>query len=370
MIAIRSTLAVLVCACACSCGGVGLAQSVATRPGPERYVCPRTPVPPVLDGRLDDAAWATAPWTADFVDIEGDVRPRPPLRTRAKLAWDDNALYVAAELTEPHVWGTLTRRDSVIFQDDDFEVFIDPDGDTHDYYELEINALGTEWDLLLVKPYRDGGPAVHGWDIAGLRSAVRVDGTLNDPSDTDRGWSVEIALPWPALAEAAGRPCPPSPGDVWRLNFSRVDWTMDVSDDGTYRKRLRPDSDRPLPESNWVWSPQGVVDMHRPETWGLVLFAAGEVGEWPGDLDAEQAARAALRAVYRAQADRLQRGDGSFAADVGQLGLAVPDGLEPWSWPPRSWTTPSSYEVVLTHPEGRTMHLTGDGRIWIEVPPR
>ena len=60
----------------------------------------------------------------------------------------------------------MTERDSVIFRDNDFEVFIDPDGDTHAYYELEINALGTVWDLLLLKPYRDGGPAINGWDIA------------------------------------------------------------------------------------------------------------------------------------------------------------------------------------------------------------
>ena len=65
-------------------------------------------------------------------------------------------------------------RDAVIYHDNDFEVFIDPDGDNHLYYELEINALGTEWDLLLVKPYRDGGPAVNAWDIQGLRTAVHV----------------------------------------------------------------------------------------------------------------------------------------------------------------------------------------------------
>jgi hypothetical protein len=44
-------------------------------------------------------------------------------------------------LESPHVWATLTNHDTVIFQDPDFEVFIDPDGDTHNYYEFEINPL-------------------------------------------------------------------------------------------------------------------------------------------------------------------------------------------------------------------------------------
>ena len=59
------------------------------------------------------------------------------------MLWDDDYFYIGAELREPHVWGTLTAHDSVIFHDNDFEVFIDPNGDNHEYYEFEINALGT-----------------------------------------------------------------------------------------------------------------------------------------------------------------------------------------------------------------------------------
>ncbi len=95
-----------------------------------------------------------------------------------KMLWDDEFLYIAADLLEPDIWGTLTTRDAVIFQDNDFEVFIDPDGDTHDYFELEVNALKTAWDLLLPQPYRDGGSAIDGWDIAGLEVGVDIRGTL------------------------------------------------------------------------------------------------------------------------------------------------------------------------------------------------
>ena len=154
---------------------------------PRQYICPRADGPVVIDGKLDEKAWEAAAWTDDFVDIEGPVGSAPAHRTVVRMLWDDNYFYFAAQMDEPHVWGTLEQRDAVIYHDNDFEVFIDPDGDNHLYYELEINALGTEWDLMLIKPYRDGGPAVNAWDIQGLQTAVHVSGTLNDPGDVDEG---------------------------------------------------------------------------------------------------------------------------------------------------------------------------------------
>ncbi|MEZ5404159.1 MAG: carbohydrate-binding family 9-like protein [Bryobacteraceae bacterium] len=232
---------------------------------PKRYECGRAREAPVIDGRLDDAAWARAPWTDAFVDIEGDAKPAPRFRTRAKMLWDDKYFYVAAEMEEPHVWGTLTKHDSVIFHDNDFEVFIDPNGDTNEYYEFEMNALNTGWDLFLDKPYRFKGKARNEWEIPGLKTGVHVRGTLNDPADRDEGWSVEIAFPWAALAEYAHKPAPPRVGDEWRVNFSRVEWVHEVVE-GRYRRKAG------LKEDNWVWSPQGLVNMHVPEKWGFVAF--------------------------------------------------------------------------------------------------
>ncbi len=217
-------------------------QPIADRPRPEvgrslpkGYVAYRAAEPVTIDGKIDEKAWQAVPWTEAFVDIEGNRKPLPQYQTRAKMLWDDHYFYIAAQLEEPHVWGSLTKHDAVIFQDNDFEVFIDPDGDTHEYYEIEINALNTEWDLFLGKPYRDGGPAVNEWEIPGLKTAVHVEGTLNDPSDADRFWSVEFAIPWKVLAEYAHRPAPPRDGDQWRINFSRVEWRQEVKD-GKYRK--------------------------------------------------------------------------------------------------------------------------------------
>jgi hypothetical protein len=139
-------------------------------------------------------------------------------------------------------------------------------GDRNEYYEFEINALNTGWDLFLPKPYRDGGKADNSWDIIGLKTAVHINGTLNNPRDTDIGWTVEIAMPWKVLAAFAHKAAPPNDGDEWRVNFSRVEWRHE-SVDGKYRKIAN------TKEDNWVWSPQGVVDMHRPEMWGIVRFS-------------------------------------------------------------------------------------------------
>ncbi len=292
-------------------------------------------------------------------------RPPPPYRTRVKLLWDDTYLYIGAELEEPHLWATLTRRDTVIFYDNDFEVFIDPDGDTHAYYELEINALGTVWDLLLLKPYRDGGPALDAWDIRELQAAVALDGTLNDPSDTDRGWTVELALPWEVLEEAAPEGRPPRPGEQWRMNFSRVQWPLEVVD-GRYRKRRVPATGRPLPESNWVWSPQGVVNMHLPERWGYVQFSAlvAGTGTEPFHPHPDEPVRWLLRQLYYRQRLFRER-HGRYARTLDELEV-------PADWRVRYrlalQTTESLYEITATLPDGARLHIREDGRIWKTRP--
>lgn len=280
---------------------------------PRHYLCYRADDPITIDGKLDEAAWKAVPWTESFVDIEGDLKPKPRFRTRAKMTWDDQYFYLAAEMEEPHVWATLTQHDAVIFQDNDFEVFIDPDGDNHNYGEFEINALNTGWDLLLPKPYRDGGKADNSWEIPGLKTAVFVDGTLNDSSDTDRGWSVELAFPWSVLGKLAPLPAPPRDGDQWRVNFSRVEWKHEIVA-GKYRKVPKS------PEDNWVWSPQGVINMHCPETWGYVQFSTAQPGQAVFRPDPAGPARGMLQLIYQAQRD-YHKAHRRYAPDLSALRL-------------------------------------------------
>ncbi len=283
---------------------------------PKHYICYRTKEPIDVDGDLNEASWQKASWTDYFVDIEGEKKPQPRFRTRAKMLWDDKFFYFAAELEEPHIWAKLMQRDTVIFYDNDFEIFIDPDGDTHQYYEFEMNANNTVWDLLLIKPYRDGGPAVNGWDIHGLETGVKIFGTLNKPNDKDKKWTVEIAMPWEALKECANKPAPPNSGDVWRVNFSRVEWQIEIRN-GKYFKKINPKTGKPFPEDNWVWSPQGLINMHYPEMWGFVQFSDSFVGEGEDIfiLPEEEIIKWQLRQFYYWQKNyRLNKG--YFAKDL------------------------------------------------------
>jgi hypothetical protein len=239
---------------------------------PRRYTVRRTEQAIAVDGKLDEAAWRRAEWTSLFVDIHGDALPRPAHRTRAKMLWDRKYFYVAARLEDPHIWGTKTVRNSRIYDDNDFEVFIDPDGDGYYYYEFEMNALNTVWNLLLFKPYYQGGGGIIPYDLKGQLSGVWVKGTVNDPCDVDEYWTVEVAFPWSSLKVYAGEmACPPKDGDTWRVNFSRVQYGHEVVE-GAYRRKAHPTGGGNHPEANWVWSPQGRIDMHRPQHWGHVRF--------------------------------------------------------------------------------------------------
>lgn len=321
-------------------------------PAVRTYVAPRADVPPRIDGTLDDVAWQAARWSARFVDIEGSRRPDPPLATRFKLLWDEERLYICAQLEEPDLWATLSQRDTIIFLDNDFEVFLDPDGDTHHYVELEINALATVWDLWLDRPYRDGGHARTAWDIDALASAVRLDGTLNDPSDRDRGWSLELAIPWAALDRTA-----PRDGEQWRVNFSRVQWSLDTAAGG-YHKRVATETGRPLAEANWVWSPQHAVNMHLPELWGVVEFRASERADSSVTLTDERQ-RWSLRRIYYAQRAHQQR-TGRYAARLADLALA---GLPPAT---TIVVRPADYRASVPAATHGVWHIRADGRLWKE----
>jgi hypothetical protein len=229
---------------------------------PQHYICYRTCGPMVVDGNLDEPSWKKAPWTELFGHIE-DEDHVPCLATRAKMLWDDDYFYVAADLEDPDVWGTFTKRDSPICgEDTDFEVFIDPDGDGQNYMEFEQNALNCVWDLLLDQPHHRGGNPDNDWDYQGIKSAVQVQGTLNAPWIVDKGWTVEVAFDWASMKpQAVGISCPPSHGDIWRVNMSRL-----------HRNREKSFG------FDWTWSRQGIYSMHVPEMYGRVEFSEKEVG--------------------------------------------------------------------------------------------
>lgn len=333
---------------------------------PRQYVACKASGGILIDGRLDEPSWQRAPWTHAFVDIEADDAAEPPhLETRAKIIWDAEFLYIAADLEEPHLWATLRKRDDLVYHDNDFEVFIDPDGDTHMYYEFEMNVFGTVWDLFLVKPDRDGGPYVSSWDISGMEAAVEVWGTVNEPRDEDEGWFVELAFPWAVLGECANRPVPPRDGDQWRLNLRRVQWPLAVERDGEGYAKIDGGSPQ-----HWVWSPQGIDDMHYPEQWGYVQFSeqlAGAVDEFA--VAPEEPARRLLREIYYRQRGFYQQ-FGNYTDKLDSLGVGHRI-LRNFLWPPGLQATEHMYEAWLEEVEDLNLDgeisrwtIREDSRIW------
>ncbi len=240
---------------------------------PPSYVCGKTNCAPIIDGKGNDEAWKGVRELAPLRDIEGGTIPH---HCRIKMLWDEDNLYILADMDEKHLWATQKAHDSVIYHDPDFEVFIDPDGDGLNYIELEINELNTTWDLFIHRPYRFDDPHIlHDWEIPGLKHAVHLRGTLNYSTDEDDGWSVELAIPWSSITSHATQPRTnkaPTPGTEMRFNFSRVNWQVQANVNG-YEKL-------PLPESNHVWAPTGQINIHLPEHWGRVIFSQHPASEW------------------------------------------------------------------------------------------
>lgn len=181
----------------------------------------------VVDGRLDESAWAAAPQTRRFVHpgTGQALGANATLGGTVRLRYDDEALYLAFEAEDRDVRGGFDRElvDPHLWTRDTVEIMLDPDGngDNRDYYEIQINPQGlvfdSQFDAYNQPRKLPDGPFGHQeFDSKIVRSVV-VLGTLDNPNDQDRGYIVEAALPWKSLTKAAH--APPRNGDEWRANF-------------------------------------------------------------------------------------------------------------------------------------------------------
>ena len=271
----------------------------------EEYQIKRIAGPLVVDGRLDKDVWKNAEKSPRFVDAVGGT---PGIYdTRAALLWDDEALYAGFWVEEPFPAATLTKRDSLLWVENDLEVFIaGPDT----YYELELNALGVIYEVFYLwrdayprfdktgklisgNPYfakerfdiLDNGAVSFGgnfdrqdehfwtginprglrwvyrnWDFPGLEVAVKVDGKINDASVVSKGWTAEIKFPWKGFADLLGKEeVTPRPGDELRLFLGRYN--------------LFHFNGKPL-NAGWSWHPVGVADNHNPERFGTFRLSS------------------------------------------------------------------------------------------------
>lgn len=328
---------------------------------PRHYTAVYADEKPTIDGDIMGSVWQAVPWSKLFISIKGYDASQPDLDTRMKIMWDDQFLFVAAKLEEPHVWATLKERDAIIYYDNDFEVFIDPDNNVHQYFEIEVNAFNTIFDLFMAKPYRNGSRALISWNIAELQSAVQVQGTLNDPTDVDHSWTVEMAIPLEALTMGQHLPTPDE-SSLWRINFSRVQWETTIQQ-GTYVKK-KTEEGAPVPAHNWVWSPQGVVNMHYPERWGYLTFAKESPKDDHFELPVAEKLKRYLWLVYYKQRNYVHN-NGHYASTLDQLNLSELSTVSINHKPYRLQVEATTYQfgaMILTA-EGSGYHINQDGYI-------
>lgn len=241
----------------------------------------------VIDGYLGEETWQSIEKSSNFRDLINGSDTR--YETKVALSWDAENLYVAYWVEEPNLQASLTERDAPIYRDNDVELFV---AGKDAYYEFEINTYGTIYEVFFIwdEAFEKSGYAAlpefnkkaekvrtfHGvgyknhprgtrtgfwnWDFPGLKSAVQYEGTLNDSTDIDQGWTVELALPWSSmktLAMGDHRSLPPKEGDTWRMDFSRFN-----------QRKYSPDD-----SGGWAWSPHGVWDSHVPECFTFIHFS-------------------------------------------------------------------------------------------------
>ena len=323
-------------------------------PHPKNYVCYKVNDQLNMDGKINEPAWLKAEWTDIFADIEGPSKPKPTHETRAKMLWDDTYLYLAAYLEEPHIWAMLKERESIIYYDNDFEVFIDPVPDNYHYAEIEVNAFGTIMDLLLARPYRNGVVPSFGWDCKGLLLGIDIQGTINNPTDKDTAWVVEMAIPLKSISDLVHKRYLPKAGDQWKINFSRVQWDTKI-ENGEYIKLKKP-------EHNWVWSPQWAINMHKPEYWGYLQFSDTEIGKGKEDFipDPHWIEKMQLMAIFEAQR-KYRSNEKSYTPKISEL--ALPDYVEANSIVMEATSRQFTAWIKL---KNTTLFVDNTGRLWQE----
>ena len=239
-----------------------------------QYAVQRAHEPVVVDGNLDEFSWERAQQINRFERILNEY-DEVLFPTRAKMLWDSDYFYFAFVCQDADMWAIYEEEDDPLWSEEVVEVFIDPDGDGKRYLELEVNPLNVVVDLLIYSVEPEWHSSKD-WDIAGLKTAVRAYGTVNDSLALDRGWTAEIAIPWAAMADSVTGGARPTAGDTWRLNLYRIERKGGRNLKSRLNDPATPDSLKQHYHEQTeytAWSETYQRGFHHPARFGLVQFA-------------------------------------------------------------------------------------------------
>ena len=189
-----------------------------------------------------------------------DLEKEEPQSTTARLLWDDDNLYIIYECVDPYLHSEVTEHDGAVYQEDAVEIFATPNMDVPgNYYGYEMNINGTLLDYIAFRGGKERTKAIHpSWQNEGVVIATTYDGTLNDHSDTDQSWILEISIPHDNFRHLGGQ-IPPQNGDQWRAGLNRTKG---------YQGQFGLWSDTGTPQA----------DFHRATRFGILTFSDAVVG--------------------------------------------------------------------------------------------
>ena len=222
-------------------------------PAPTRVVVPRLTGPVTIDGNLTEPAWTNAALLSPFSPNDGSGRERE--KTAVRVWYDNTALYLGWTCTDADIQATFTARDSKFWEEEVVEFFVTSSA-LDRYFELQWNPLGGVFDAIIHNELNPQGVSTNfngDWSFTakGMKSAVRLKGTVGKSDDKDEWWQVEAMVPFADLGEAT-----PKPRSVWRANFYRFNREKDH------------------PPELLSWSPTLLPGFHQPARFGFL-----EVGD-------------------------------------------------------------------------------------------
>jgi hypothetical protein len=214
------------------------------------YSVMRTTEKIVIDGILDEKDWAAAQPSGNFACpwwTQGEQE-----QTEVKMLWNDTFLYVAFKCSDTRIWADHYDTNSTTYKDDCVEIFWNPNPEgTEKYNMFEMNCIGN-----LLSVYTGSGKSISELisRIMVPHIAQSIRGTVNNDSDIDTGWILEIAIRFSDYPELSKRPSPVD-GDMWRVGLNRCGGKTN--------------------EQYSQWSPEvgEKPSFHRPKYFGKVFFS-------------------------------------------------------------------------------------------------
>ncbi|MGB5370803.1 MAG: carbohydrate-binding family 9-like protein [Flavobacteriaceae bacterium] len=207
--------------------------------------------PPTIDGGFTDAVWQSAVPVTLKENRSGKAVMDPLLTTTVMVCHDENNLYFAFKCNDPDIWTTFTQRDAHLWEEEAVEVFIDVDDVPDNYVDIEVSPANVLFDSYIIDPNHIDVPKTARLDLKGIRTAVQVQGTLNQRGDRDSGWTVEIALPFEDLLTERTKEI--TDRTAIKINFYRLD------------------ENNGMPRAAYSWSPTG-SSFHKPSVFGKLIL--------------------------------------------------------------------------------------------------